>query len=266
MDIDIAGPSRPSAIHLEAFMLRARRLVMALSALTLAAGTGAATAGPVQADVGASAGAGVGAGAGADARELGFADCPTLSELPEGADPAKWRCEAMTAMGHLTLGRVEVPIDRPLAITFAEGRVDGEFRQVFGAMAATPLRVRGTPLSITPRYGGYSDFESNDERRGELDLTFRISGPGVPRGCSIGTDTAPIHLVLKETDPSRVVSPDPLIVAFGVADNRFAAPGTSGCGRLGPVLDKVLRLPAPAGVNGIDLDARVALRSYGAVG
>ncbi|MCX5605925.1 hypothetical protein OOK29_48280 [Streptomyces phaeochromogenes] len=264
MDIEIAGPSRPSAIHLEAFMLRARPLVMALSALALAAGTGAATAGPVQADVGASAGAG--AGAGADARELGFADCPTLSELPEGADPAKWRCEAMTATGHLTLGRVEVPIDRPLAITFAEGSVDGEFRQVFGAMAATPLRVRGTPLSITPRYGGYSDFESNDERRGELDLTFRISGPGVPRGCSIGTDAAPVHLVLKETDPSRVVSPDPLIVAFGVADNRFAAPGTSGCGRLGPVLDKVLRLPAPAGVNGIDLDARVALRSYGAVG
>lgn len=119
-------------------MLRARRLVMALSALALAAGTGAATAGPVQADVGASAGAGAGAGADADARQLGFADCPTLSELPEGADPAKWRCEAMTATGHLTLGRVEVPIDRPLAITFAEGRVDGEFRQVFGAMAATP--------------------------------------------------------------------------------------------------------------------------------
>jgi len=241
-------------------MLRARRLVMTLSALALAAGTGAAAAGPVQAD------AGAGPDLSADARQLGFSDCPSLSELPEGADPAKWRCEAMTATGHLSLGRVEVPIDRPLAITFAEGRVDGEFRQVFGAMAATPLRVRGTPLSITPRYGGYSDFESNDERRGELDLTFRISGPGVPRGCSIGTDAAPVHLVLKETDPSRVVSPDPLIVAFGVADNRFAAPGTSGCGLLGPVLDKALRLPAPAGVNGIDLDARVALRSYGEAG
>ena len=237
-------------------MLRARRLVMTLSALALAAGTGAATAGPVQAD----------ASAGVDVRHRGFADCPSLSELPEGADPAKWRCEAMTATGHLTLGRVEMPIDRPLAITFAEGRVDGEFRQVFGAMAATPLRVRGTPLSITPRYGGYSDFESNDERRGELDLTFRISGPGVPRGCSIGTEADPVHLVLKETDPSRVVSPDPLIVAFGVADNRFAAPGTSGCGLLGPVLDRALRLPAPAGVNGIDLDARVALRSYGEAG
>ncbi|WP_234048405.1 hypothetical protein [Streptomyces liliifuscus] len=257
MDIDIAGPSRPSAIHLEAFMLRARRLVMALSALALAAGTGAATAGPAHANTNTNTGVGSGA------RQLGFADCPSLAELPEGADPAKWRCEAMTATGHLSLGRVEVPIDRPLAITFAEGTVDGEFRQVFGAMAATPLRVRGTPLSITPRYGGYSDFESNDERRGELDLTFRISGPEVPRGCSIGTDAAPVHLVLKETDPPGVVSPDPLVVSFGVADNRFSAPGTSGCGRLGPVLDRVLRLPAPAGANGIDLDARVAMRSYG---
>ncbi|MFG2346374.1 hypothetical protein [Streptomyces phaeochromogenes] len=266
MDIDIAGPSRPSAIHLEAFMLRARRLAMTLSALALAVGTGAATASPSQAAPVPGAGAVADAHARADAGQLGFTDCPSLSELPEGADPAKWRCEAMTATGHLTLGRADVPIGRPLAITFAEGRVDGEFRQVFGAMAATPLRVRGTPLSITPRYGGYSDFESNDERRGELDLTFRISGPGVPRGCSIGTDAAPVHLVLKETDPSRVVSPDPLVVAFGVADNRFAAPGTSGCGRLGRVLDKVLGLPAPAGVNGIDLDARVALRSYGEVG
>jgi hypothetical protein len=234
-------------------MLRARRLVMALCALALAADTSAATAGPVHAN----------AVLGADAQHRGFEDCPSLSE---GADPAMWRCEAMTATGHLALGRADVPINRPLAITFAEGTVNGEFRQVFGAMAAIPLRVRGTPLSITPRYGGYSDFESNDERRGELDLTFRISGPGVPRGCSIGTDAAPVHLVLKETDPPRVVSPDPLVVTFGVADNRFTAPATSGCGRLGPVLDKVLRLPAPAGVNGIDLDARVALRPYGGEG
>ncbi|WP_151476541.1 hypothetical protein [Streptomyces albicerus] len=232
-------------------MRRARRLVMALSALTLAASVGA-TAGPAHADT--------------VVRERGFDDCPALSELPEGADPAKWRCEAMTAVGHLTLGRVDVPIERPLGITFAEGTVDGEFRQVFGAMAATPLRVRGTPLSITPRYGGYSDFESNDERRGELALTFRIAGPGVPPGCSIGTEAAPVHLVLKETDPPRVVTPEPLVVAFGIEDNRFAAPGTSGCGWLGPVLDRALRLPSPSGANGIDQDARVALRSYGEAG
>ncbi|MFF3481775.1 hypothetical protein ACFYXC_00640 [Streptomyces sp. NPDC002701] len=239
-------------------MFRARRrLVMALSAVALAtASVSAATAAPAH------AGASADASAGADAQERAFQDCPALAELPDGARPADWRCEAMTAVGHLTLGRVEVPIDEPLAITFAEGTVDGEFRQVFGAMAATPLRVRGTPLSITPRYGGYSDFESNDERRGELDLTFGITGPGLPSGCSIGSTTAPVHLVLLETDPPKVVTPDPLVVTFGVEDNRFAIPRTSGCGLLGPVLDKALRLPAPAGVNSIDLDARVTMRSY----
>ncbi|MER6137141.1 hypothetical protein [Streptomyces sp. NPDC001815] len=241
-------------------MFRARRLVMTLSAVALAASVGATTAMPAHASTGSGTSSGTGA------RERGFQDCPALSELPEGADPSQWRCEAMTAVGHLTLGRARVPIDRPLAITFAEGRVDGEFRQVFGAMAATPLRVRGTPLSITPRYGGYSDFESNDERRGELDLTFRITGPGVPPGCSLGSEADPVHLVLKETDPPEVVTQDPLVVSFGVEDNRFAVPRTSGCGRLGHLLDKVLRLPSPAGGNSIDLDARVALRSYGESG
>ncbi|WP_225890976.1 hypothetical protein [Streptomyces dioscori] len=236
---------------------------MALSAVALAAGMSAAAVAPAHAGPGARSGPGHDLGT----RDRGFQDCPALSELPPGADPAKWRCEAMTAAGHLTLGRVdvEVPADRPLAITFAEGTVDGEFRQVFGAMAATPLRVGGTPLSITPRYGGYSDFQSNDERRGELDLTFRISGPGVPPGCSIGGGADPVHLVLIETDPPKVVTPDPLVVTFGVADNRFAVPGTSGCGPLGPVLDKALRLPSPAGANGIDLAARVTMRSYGEV-
>ncbi|UPZ30977.1 hypothetical protein MUK60_26295 [Streptomyces sp. LRE541] len=231
------------------------------------AGTGAAAAAPAQADPRSGPSSGAGPASTSGTRDRGFQDCPALSELPPGADPARWRCEAMTAVGRLTLGRidVEVPADRPLAITFAEGTVDGEFRQVFGAMAATPLRVRGTPLSITPRYGGYSDFESNDERRGELDLTFRIAGPGVPPGCSIGSAADPVRLVLLETDPPKVVTPDPLVVTFGVADNRFAVPGTSGCGPLGPVLDRALCLPSPAGANGLDLDARVAMRSYGEV-
>ncbi|MFH8463944.1 hypothetical protein [Streptomyces sp. NPDC017991] len=242
-------------------MFPVRRIARALSAVALAAGLGAAAMVPAH------AGPGTGRDRDLGTRDRGFQDCPALSELPPGADPARWRCEAMTAVGHLTLGRVdvEVPDGRPLAITFAEGTVDGEFRQVFGAMAAAPLRVRGTPLSITPRYGGYSDFQSNDERRGELDLTFRISGPGVPPGCSIGSGADPVHLVLLETDPPKVVTPDPLVVTFGVADNRFAVPGTSGCGPLGPVLDKALRLPSPAGANGIDLAARVTMRSYGEV-
>ncbi|MFS8201845.1 hypothetical protein ACLVWQ_24510 [Streptomyces sp. CWNU-52B] len=240
-------------------MFRARRIAMTLCAAALTATLGAAAAVPAHAGATSGASAGVDTGT----RDRGFQDCPALSELPQGVDPAEWRCEAMTAVGHLRLGRADVPIERPLAITFAEGRVDGEFHQVFGAMTATPLRVRGTPLSITPRYGGYSDFQSNDERRGELDLTFGISGAGVPPGCSMGSMADPVHLVLKETDPPRVVTSDPLVVAFGVEDNRFEVPKTSGCGRLGLTLHEMLRLPSPAGVNSISLDARVAMRSYG---
>ncbi len=202
----------------------ARRLVLSLTALTLGVGV---TAGSAHAAVPVPV-------KGAD-----FRACPALSELPEGADPGAWRCEAMTAVGHLTLGRIDQSLDKGMAITFAEGTVSGEFRQVFGAMTAAPVRVRGTWLEITPRYAGYFDFHSNDQqRRGELNLTFGISGSAVPSGCSIGTDADPVRLVLKETKASTVVSQDPLVVAFGVADNRFTAPRTSGCGRLGRCLTR----------------------------
>ncbi len=226
----------------------AGRGAASLCALAVAVG---AAGGPASADEPASA-----------PPEFGFEDCPAPAELPAGADPAAWRCEVMLATGQLTLGRVDRPIAAPMTLTFAEGTIDGEFRQVFGELTAEPLRVRHTPWSLTARYGGSSDFESNDERRGELALTFDVTGFGLPPGCSIGTETEPIRLVLLETDPTTVVSPDPLVVAFGVADERFAAPRTSGCGPLGRVLDAALGLPSPSGTNALDLDAEVALRSY----
>ncbi|MFI2435948.1 hypothetical protein [Streptomyces sp. NPDC018693] len=226
---------------------RARRL--ALTAAALAVLSAGATAAPAHAGT-----------AGAD---FDFAACPALTALPEGADPAAWRCEAMTADARLTLGRIDQPLADAMTITFAEGTDNGEYRQVFGAMTAGPTRVRGTALTITPEYGGRSDFHSDDERRGELDLTFRLGGPGVPPGCSIGTDAEPVRLVLKETVPPRVVTREPLVVGFGVADHAFTAPRTSGCGLLGPVLDAVLGLPSPAGANFLDLEARVAFRAYG---
>ncbi|KRV48870.1 hypothetical protein AQ490_23735 [Wenjunlia vitaminophila] len=188
--------------------------------------------------------------------------CPDRADLPAGAAPADWRCEVMSATGRLTLGRIDQAIDVPMTLTFAEGTVDGEYQQVFGEMKAAPLPVLGTTWKVTPRYAGYSDFQADDQRRGELALTFPITGPGVPHGCTIGTDDAPVHLVLQQTDPTTVVSRDPLVVSFGVADDGFAAPRVSGCGRLGPALDAVLRLPSPSGANAIDLDARTALYPY----
>ncbi|MFF8973602.1 hypothetical protein [Streptomyces sp. NPDC014995] len=203
----------------------------------------------------------------ADLPEFDFSACPAVDELPAGADPGTWRCEVMHATGHLRMGAIDEPLTEPMKITFAEGRVDGEFRQVFGEMTAAPIRAGGTPLTLTPQYGGYSDFLSDDTRRGEFDIKFAIgSAHGLPAlpwsGCSVGSDEDAVHLVLKDTDPTRVISRDPLVVAFGAKDAEFAAPDTSGCGPLSRALDRALGLPSAAGANAFDMDVTVAIRPY----
>jgi hypothetical protein len=208
-----------------------------------------------------------GADRAADLPEFDFSACPTVDELPTGADPGTWRCEVMRATGHLRMGAVDEPLTEPMKITFAEGRVDGEFRQVFGEMTAAPIRVGGTPLTLTPQYGGYSDFLSDDTRRGEFDIKFVIGSAhgllALPwSGCSVGSDEDAVHLVLKDTDPTRVISEDPLVAAFGAQDAEFAAPGTSGCGPLSRALDRALGLPSTAGANAFDMDVTVSIRSY----
>lgn len=199
--------------------------------------------------------------------EFDFSACPTADELPAGTDPGTWRCEVMHATGHLRLGAIDEPLTEPMKITFAEGRVDGEFRQVFGRMTAAPIRVGGTPLTLTPQYGGYSDFLSDDTRRGEFDIKFALGrAHGLPAGpssgCSVGSDEEAVHLVLKDTDPTRVISRDPLIVAFAAQDTEFTAPRTTGCGPLGRVLDRALGLPSAAGTNAFTMDVTVAIRPY----
>ncbi|MFF1378781.1 hypothetical protein [Streptomyces sp. NPDC058308] len=226
-----------------------------------------AAAGALLAGLALSAAPAHGAERAADLPEFDFSACPTVDELPAGADPGAWRCEVMHATGHLRMGAVDEPLTEPMKITFAEGRVDGEFRQVFGEMTAAPIRAGGTPLTLTPQYGGYSDFLSDDTRRGEFDIKFAIgSAHGLlarpSSGCSVGSDEDAVHLVLKDTDPTRVISRDPLVVAFGAQDAEFAAPGTSGCGPLSRALDRALDLPSAAGSNAFNMDVTVAIRSY----
>ncbi|MDX2294122.1 MULTISPECIES: hypothetical protein [Streptomyces] len=206
-----------------------------------------------------------------DLPEFDFSACPAVDELPAGADPGTWRCEVMHATGHLRMGGVDEPLTEPMKITFAEGRVDGEFRQVFGKMTAAPIRVGRSPLTLTPQYGGYADFLSDDSRRGEFDITFAIgTAHGLPAfvksGCAVGSDEDAVHLVLKDTVPTRVISKDPLVVTFGAQDAEFAAPGTSGCGPAGRALDRVLGLPSAAGANVFRMDVTVAMRPYNGTG
>ncbi|MFC9285966.1 hypothetical protein [Streptomyces sp. NPDC057052] len=203
----------------------------------------------------------------ADLPEFDFSACPTADDLPAGADPGTWRCEVMHATGHLRMGTVDESLTGPMKITFAEGRVDGEFRQVFAEMTAAPIRVGGTPLTLIPQYGGYSDFLSDDTRRGEFDIKFAVgSARGLPApppsGCSVGSDEDAVHLVLKDTESTRVISEEPLVVAFGAQDAEFAAPRTKGCGPLSRVLDRVLGLPSAAGANTFAMNVTVAIRPY----
>ncbi|MFF8196347.1 hypothetical protein ACF05L_37035 [Streptomyces bobili] len=203
----------------------------------------------------------------ADLPEFDFSACPAVDELPAGTDPGTWRCEVMHATGHLRMGTVDEPLTEPMKITFAEGRVDGEFRQVFGEMTAAPISVDGTPLTLTPQYGGYSDFLSDDTRRGEFDIKFALGwahrSPALsPSHCSVGSDEDAVRLVLKDTVPTRVISKEPLVVAFGAQAVAFTAPRTSGCGPLSRTLDRALGLPSATGANAFTMDVTVAIRPY----
>lgn len=111
--------------------------------------------------------------------DFDFADCPAI---PAGADPGLWRCEVLVSTGTLSFGRVRDLALREMRLTFAEGTLNGRFAQVFGSLKAQPTPLPGAPrMSIQLRYAGYSDFESNDERKGEFDLAATVRGRLLPR-------------------------------------------------------------------------------------
>jgi len=184
----------------------------------------------------------------AELPDFDFSACPAP---PANADPGTWRCEAFVSQGVLTIGDREIPLGE-MRLTFSEGEVDGKYAQVFGELRHAPARIRGTfGASLQLKYGGYSDFQSNDERRGELDLYAALRHPLLPKECTIGTLDAPLHSVVKDDPavPLEVISQNPKTVKFGVVDTQLALPGTTGCGRLAHVADELLGLPSPTGKN-----------------
>ncbi|MGW3955226.1 hypothetical protein ACWEKM_30785 [Streptomyces sp. NPDC004752] len=200
-----------------------------------------------------------------------FGDCP---DLPAGVDPARWRCEVLTATGSLTLGSRTIPDLAPMTITHAEGPLpDGSPDQVFGALRGAPTAVPGgllgTPaadhgrapsLALRPKYGGRSDFYSVGDSLGLFTLRFRALGPLLPKGCTIGGDT-PVELRLRRTGSSERISTDPPVIRFGAYDDTFTVPASDGCGPLGRVLDDRLGLPAATG-NAISLTAYYTFKTY----
>ncbi|RSM71935.1 hypothetical protein DL991_33795 [Amycolatopsis sp. WAC 01375] len=180
--------------------------------------------------------------------DFDFSACPAP---PANADPGTWRCEAFVSQGVLTIGGREIPLGE-MRLTFSEGEIDGKFAQVFGELRHAPARIRGTfGASMQLKYGGYSDFQSNDERRGELDLYAALRHPLLPKECTVGTLEAPLHSVVKDDPavPFEVISQNPKTVKFGVVDTQLALPATTGCGRTAPIADQLLGLPSPSGKN-----------------
>lgn len=197
--------------------------------------------------------------AAADTPEFTFADCPTV--LPTGADPAKWRCEEMAATGTARFGALPTLDLSMLKMTFAEGTLDGRFAQTFGALRSEPVRIPRSHLSLEFQYGGFSDFQSNAERMGEVHLKLAVKGFGVPSTCTIGTDAEPLRFVVKRLTPTEVVSTNPLVVRFSIADTAFTVPRSSECGPFSRMIDTRLGLPSVEG-NSLVLHNRAGIRGY----
>ncbi|WP_367128819.1 hypothetical protein [Saccharothrix sp. HUAS TT1] len=196
-----------------------------------------------------------------------FADRPAL---PAGADPAQWRCEVLLSRGSIGFGRLGES-DLALRLVFAEGRLAGEFAQVFGSLAAEPIRVRGglpgpdgreLPLDLRVEHAGFADFLSVGDRMGEQHLKIRVGSPLLPDTCTIGDDADPIRLRPVRVGAHEVVSQDPAVLRFTAADTGFAVPAARGGGRLDRVVNDVLGLPSPAGANSVRLTTLVGLRKY----
>jgi hypothetical protein len=199
-----------------------------------------------------------------------FSDCPAI---PAGADPAQWRCEVLVSTGTLSFGTVSEQSAGSMRLTFAEGRLDGKFAQVFGALRAEPVPVPGgllaTPrqnpllrMDIQLRYAGFADFLSDGDRMGTQHLKIGVISPLLPKTCTIGSDADPIVFKPIRTAGPDVISTNPQVLRFTIADSTFAMPRLQGCGAFGPLLSRRLGVPAPSGASTMTLNTFVGLRDY----
>ena len=202
-----------------------------------------------------------------------FADCPAI---PAAADPAQWRCEVLMSTGTISFGNVGEQDLGAMRLTFAEGRLDGEFAQVFGALRAEPVAVpggllgipgtdeRGPVLRVSTRveYAGFADFLSVGDRMGVQHLKLRVISDLLPDTCTIGDDADPIKFRPVRVGRHEVVSADPPVLRFSIEDTAFAVPAVRGCGPFDRVVNKRFGLPSPAGANSMRMTTLVGLKSY----
>ncbi|TQM85112.1 hypothetical protein FHX81_7582 [Saccharothrix saharensis] len=199
-----------------------------------------------------------------------FADCPAI---PTGADPAQWRCEVLVSTGTIEFGTLAGQSTGAMRLTFAEGQLNGEFAQVFGALRAEPTTVPGGLLGVPAHnpllrtalrleYAGFADFLSDGDRMGVQHLKLRVINGLLPRTCTIGDEDDPlVFRPVRTSGPDRI-SADPPVLRFTIEDTAFAVPSAKGCGGLEGLVDKRFGLPSPAGANSMQLTTLVGLKSY----
>jgi hypothetical protein len=175
--------------------------------------------------------------------------------------------------GTIKFGSLAEQSTGAMRLTFAEGRLDGEFAQVFGALRAEPTNVPGGLLGVPGHnpvlrtdlrieYAGFADFLSDGDRMGVQHLKLRVINGLLPRTCSIGDDADPlVFRPIRTSGPDRI-SADPPVLRFTIEDNAFAVPSARGCGGLDRLVDKRFGLPSPAGANSMKLTTLVGLKSY----
>jgi hypothetical protein len=202
-----------------------------------------------------------------------FADCPTI---PAAADPARWRCEVLMSTGTIRFGSLAEQPTGAMRLTFAEGELDGQFAQVFGALRADPVRVPGGLLGVPGsdvrnpllrmdmriEYAGFADFQSNGDQMGEQHLKIGVISRLLPRTCTLGSDRDPIRFRPVRTSGPDVISTNPPVLGFTIEDKEFAVPRTYGCGGFDQLGDVRFGLPALTGANAMTLTTRVGLKGY----
>lgn len=116
------------------------------------------------------------------------------------------------------------------------------------------------------KYGGWFDFLSHGTSAGGLDVTLALSGPLLPKDCSIGTAEQPIRLTMMRKGPNEWISKDPPILKGTLWDDTVAIPAADGCGPLGTVLNRRNGLPSPGGTNSVTLDGLYTFKTYTQLG
>ncbi|MGW9310182.1 hypothetical protein ACWGPQ_19490 [Saccharomonospora azurea] len=102
--------------------------------------------------------------------------------------------------------------------------------------------------------------QPDDEREGEIGLVAALDGPLLPRDCAIGTQDAPSHSVLRQPNPTEVISVNPLVLRFQSIDDRLVMPAVSGRGPSTGPLDHRL---STSGDNVLQQETYAGIRYYG---